>query len=84
VAAYGWPFFVAACLIILQDSLAFLQPQLLRMLLVYISDYQDSQGLGEAGVLGPSQGFLIATTMFIAGLIQSIILGQACFIGLCI
>jgi hypothetical protein len=46
-AAYGGPYLVAAVLKCLQDLLAFLQPQLLRTLLSYISEYQDARHLGE-------------------------------------
>ncbi|KAL1677546.1 P-loop containing nucleoside triphosphate hydrolase protein [Schizophyllum commune] len=38
--SYGGPYAVAACLKVVQDCLNFLQPQLLRWLLAYISEYQ--------------------------------------------
>jgi len=79
VAAYGGPYFVAACLKIVQDILGFLQPQLLRMLLAYISDYQDSRRIGGGAGPGSSQGFVIVGAMFVVAVVQSIILGQACF-----
>lgn len=39
-AAYGGPYTVAAGLKVLQDLLAFLQPQLLRLFLAFIARYQ--------------------------------------------
>lgn len=38
--AYGRSYAIAALLKIVQDCLAFLQPQLLRLLLAYISSFQ--------------------------------------------
>ncbi|KAF8527278.1 P-loop containing nucleoside triphosphate hydrolase protein [Gautieria morchelliformis] len=73
--AYGGPFAFAAFLKVIQDVLAFLQPQLLRILLSYITAYQQSR---EEGVKGPSpyQGFAIALLMFMAALCQTAILHQ--------
>ncbi|KAI0788813.1 metal resistance protein YCF1 [Abortiporus biennis] len=73
--AYGGPYAIAALLKICQDALAFLQPQLLRWLLSYISDYQRAR---YSGIEGPSatEGFSIAVLMFIASMSQSIILHQ--------
>jgi ATP-binding cassette, subfamily C (CFTR/MRP), member 1 len=79
--AYGWPYFLAACLKITQDCLAFLQPQLLRWLLAYISAYQSAQdGINFGGLPGPSplQGFAIAALMFSASATQTFILHQVC------
>ncbi|KAI9464554.1 P-loop containing nucleoside triphosphate hydrolase protein [Lactarius psammicola] len=63
--SYGGPFAVAACLKILQDCLSFLQPQLLRLFLSFISAYQSAR-LSDTSNLGPSplEGFSIATVMF--------------------
>jgi ATP-binding cassette, subfamily C (CFTR/MRP), member 1 len=74
-AAYGGPYALAAALKLLQDCLAFLQPQLLRRLLVFISDYQSARNNGEEP---PSayQGFAIAAVMFVAALAQTMILHQ--------
>jgi ATP-binding cassette subfamily C (CFTR/MRP) protein 1 len=76
-AAYGGPYLVAAFLKIAQDCLAFLQPQLLRILLAYISSYQDARRIGHDPDPGAVQGFVIAAIMFIAAAIQSILIGQA-------
>jgi ATP-binding cassette, subfamily C (CFTR/MRP), member 1 len=72
--AYGGPFAVAAALKILQDLLAFLQPQLLRLLLSYISLYQSSRL--DDGRPSELQGFAIAIIMFIASVAQTICLNQ--------
>lgn len=60
---------------VLQDCLAFLQPQLLRLLLSYITSYQLSR---EEGVKGPSpyKGFAITLLMFGAAMTQTILLHQ--------
>ena len=60
---------------VIQDLLAFLQPQLLRLLLSYITDYQRSR---EEGTKGPSpfEGFAIALLMFFASMAQTAILHQ--------
>ncbi|KDR65747.1 hypothetical protein GALMADRAFT_232908 [Galerina marginata CBS 339.88] len=73
--AYGGPYAVAAGLKVMQDLLAFLQPQLLRMLLAYISLYQSARFHPERK---PSdlEGFAIAIVMFVASVIQTICLNQ--------
>ncbi|KAL1745932.1 P-loop containing nucleoside triphosphate hydrolase protein [Schizophyllum fasciatum] len=63
--SYGGPYAAAACMKVVQDCLNFLQPQLLRWLLAYISEYQRA-----------AEGFLIAIIMFAAGMAQTIILNQ--------
>ncbi|KAF5351595.1 hypothetical protein D9758_007166 [Tetrapyrgos nigripes] len=76
--AYGAPYCSAAILKLIQDSLAFLQPQLLRWLLSYISLYQSAR-LWDAETPGkphPLQGFCIAFIMFVASTAQTIILNQ--------
>jgi ATP-binding cassette subfamily C (CFTR/MRP) protein 1 len=78
--AYGGPYLGAACLKVIQDCLAFLQPQLLRLLLAYISSYQDSRRLDDGSGPGGIQGFVITVSMFCAAVIQSIILNQACLL----
>ncbi|KAF8909428.1 multidrug resistance-associated ABC transporter [Gymnopilus junonius] len=73
--AYGGPYAIAAGLKIIQDLLAFLQPQLLRILLAYISWYQSTRFQPNDR---PSdlEGFAIAMTMFVASVIQTICLNQ--------
>ncbi|EMD38835.1 hypothetical protein CERSUDRAFT_92869 [Gelatoporia subvermispora B] len=73
--AYGGPYAFAALLKLIQDSLAFLQPQLLRWLLAYISEYQSTRHSGEASP-SPLEGFAIAVIMFVASCVQTVILHQ--------
>lgn len=75
--AYGGPYVGAAFLKLLQDSLAFLQPQLLRWLLAYISSYQYTKGAAHL-LVGPSplEGYAIAIIMFVASMVQTVILHQ--------
>ena len=77
-ASYGGPLAFAACLKLIQDCLAFLQPQLLRLFLSFISSYQSARLSGMSEHLAPSavEGFSIATLMFLAAITQSIILHQ--------
>ncbi|EAU90288.2 metal resistance protein YCF1 [Coprinopsis cinerea okayama7 len=76
--AYGGPYAVAAGLKVIQDLLAFAQPQFLRWLLSYISDYQGARLLPDDDPLRPSkfEGFAIAVIMFVASVIQTIALNQ--------
>ncbi|KAJ7050501.1 multidrug resistance-associated ABC transporter [Mycena amicta] len=73
--AYGGPYAVALLLKVFQDLLAFLQPQLLRLLLAYIARYQNSryQGDDRPSVL---EGFSIAVLMFVASVAQTVLLNQ--------
>jgi len=75
--SYGGPYMGAAFLKILQDSLAFLQPQLLRLLLAYISNYQTTKGAANLLVgSSPLEGYFIAIIMFVTSMTQSVILHQ--------
>ncbi|EPQ56430.1 multidrug resistance-associated ABC transporter [Gloeophyllum trabeum ATCC 11539] len=74
--AYGGPYGLAALLKIVQDCLAFLQPQLLRWLLVYIASYQSIRTNDNPNHLSKVQGYAIALIMFAAALAQSVILQQ--------
>jgi ATP-binding cassette subfamily C (CFTR/MRP) protein 1 len=78
--SYGGPYLGAAFLKLLQDSLAFLQPQLLRWLLAYISNYQSTKGAAHL-LVGPSplEGYAVAIIMFVASMIQTVILHQVTF-----
>jgi hypothetical protein len=81
--AYGGPYAVAAGLKVIQDFLAFLQPQLLKLLLRFISAYQDAH-FAPGGGNGPTslEGFTIAVVMFIAAIIQTICVHQVCHVRL--
>lgn len=74
--AYGGPILVALFLKVIQDSLAFVQPFLLEALLSYISEYQESKGSGFMAHATPLFGYTIAVIMFIASMIQTVILHQ--------
>lgn len=76
--AYGGPYAVAALLKVLQDCLAFLQPQLLRWFLAYISAYQSSRFAPEDDPTRRTQfeGFAIAIIMVVAAIIQTVTLNQ--------
>ncbi|KAG1838637.1 P-loop containing nucleoside triphosphate hydrolase protein [Suillus subalutaceus] len=75
--SYGGPYMGAAFLKLLQDSLAFLQPQLLRWLLAYISNYQSTKGAANI-LVGPSplEGYIVAIIMFVTSMAQSVVLHQ--------
>lgn len=77
--AFGSPYAFAAFLKLVQDTLSFLQPQFLRWLLAYISDYQGALfGAQFGGSPGPDplEGFAIAALMFVAAVTRSFILHQ--------
>ncbi|KAI6044047.1 P-loop containing nucleoside triphosphate hydrolase protein [Pisolithus marmoratus] len=75
-AAYGGPYMLAGCLKIVHDSLILVQPQLLRWLLLFITNYQSAKGRTFIG--GPSlfEGFAVALTMFVASMMQAVTLNQ--------
>ncbi|KAI3619753.1 metal resistance protein ycf1 [Moniliophthora roreri] len=77
--AYGGPYAFAAFLKFIQDALAFLQPQLLRWLLAYISSYQSAR-LGfwdtDSPKPNPMEGFAIAILMLLVSSAQTILLNQ--------
>ncbi|EEB93360.1 hypothetical protein MPER_07992, partial [Moniliophthora perniciosa FA553] len=77
--AYGGPYAFAAFLKFIQDALAFLQPQLLRWLLAYISSYQSARlGFWDTNSPKPNpvEGFAIAFLMLLASSAQTILLNQ--------
>lgn len=80
--AYGGPYAVAAGLKITHDLLAFLQPQLLRWFLSYISAYQETR-LDATERPSKFEGFLIALLMFVASVVQTIFLNQVSDMILC-
>lgn len=59
--------------------LAFLQPQLLRLLLSYIARYQSARPSSSppaSGAPNALEGFSIAVLMFVASLMQTVVLHQ--------
>ncbi|KAK2463720.1 hypothetical protein APHAL10511_004471 [Amanita phalloides] len=76
--AYGPHYAIAALLKIIQDCFAFLQPQLLRWLLAYISRHQDARFdlLRQEPRPSALEGFAIALTMFLSAVVQTATLNQ--------
>jgi ATP-binding cassette, subfamily C (CFTR/MRP), member 1 len=72
--AYGGPYAFAALLKIICDCFSFLQPQLLRWLLSFITRYTNNHSIDGPS---PYEGFSIAVLMFITSIIQTIIMHQA-------
>ena len=70
----GIPFQLA--LKFIQDSLAFIQPQLLRLLLSYITHYQEARTNPDDPRPSPYTGFAIAFCMFFAAMCQTTLLHQ--------
>jgi ATP-binding cassette subfamily C (CFTR/MRP) protein 1 len=68
--AYGLPYVVAGILKAVYDSLSFLQPQLLRLLLSFVSSY------GTDAPMPPVAGFGIAIAMFLAANAATALLHQ--------
>jgi ATP-binding cassette, subfamily C (CFTR/MRP), member 1 len=77
-AAYGSTYAEAAVLKIIQDILAFAQPQFLRWFLAYISLYQAATSGPTGNPKSPSafKGFAIVTGMFVCATVQTIVLHQ--------
>lgn len=68
--AYGGPYFIAGVLKATYDCMSFLQPQLLRLLLSYVSSY------GTDHPLPPIAGFGISIMMFVTANIGTAMLHQ--------
>ena len=76
--AFGRPFVFAGFLKLLQDMLAFSQPWLLKQLLVFIASFATS-GSGSDGVAEPEPlywGYIIAVSMFLTAIAQTLLLHQ--------
>jgi ATP-binding cassette, subfamily C (CFTR/MRP), member 1 len=63
ISAYGRPFAVAAMFKLLQDCMAYLQPQLLRIFLAYIATYQSYYVTAKSGGPTAIEGFAIVIVM---------------------
>ncbi|ORY24672.1 hypothetical protein BCR39DRAFT_546075 [Naematelia encephala] len=68
--AYGWPYFVAGVLKALYDMLSFLQPQLLKILLAYVSSYGTDQPWPAVA------GYAISIAMFVTANVATAMLHQ--------
>jgi ABC-type multidrug transport system fused ATPase/permease subunit len=67
--SYGRTYAMAGVFKACQDMLAFVQPQLLRMLLTFVSTFEKDKS-------SPVKGFAIAGTMFLVSVIQTTALHQ--------
>lgn len=72
--AFGAPFMIGGAFKGLQDALAFIQPQLLRLLIRFVNDYSQSVKDGEP--LPLTKGMMIAGAMFLVSLTQTACLHQ--------
>lgn len=72
--AFGLPFLTGGIFKGMQDVLAFVQPQLLRLLIVFVNDYSES--LKEGDPLPLTKGFMIAGAMFVVSVTQTACLHQ--------
>lgn len=72
--AFGIPFLTGGIFKGMQDILAFVQPQLLRLLIVFVNDYSES--LKEGDPLPLTKGFMIAGAMFVVSVTQTACLHQ--------
>lgn len=72
--SFGAPFLIGGVFKGLQDALAFVQPQLLRMLIRFVNEY--SQSLEDGDPLPLTKGFMIAGGMFVVSVTQTAFLHQ--------
>ena len=72
--AFGAPFLLGGVFKALQDLLAFVQPQLLRLLIRFVNDYSQSVKDGEP--LPLTRGLMIAGAMFVVSVTQTACLHQ--------
>lgn len=72
--AFGLPFLTGGIFKGMQDTLAFVQPQLLRLLIVFVNNYSESVKEGQP--LPLTKGFMIAGAMFVVSVTQTACLHQ--------
>ncbi|KAI5970206.1 YCF1 [Candida margitis] len=72
--AFGSQFLLGGVFKAAQDCLAFIQPQLLRLLIKFVNDYSKSMKKGEP--LPLTRGLLIAVAMFVVSIMQTACLHQ--------
>lgn len=72
--AFGLSFMVGGVFKGLQDCLAFVQPQLLRLLIRFVNDYSES--VKEGNPLPLTKGLMIAGAMFLVSVTQTAFLHQ--------
>lgn len=72
--SFGLPFLIGGLFKFLQDGLAFVQPQLLRLLIRFVNDYSESVKKGDPIPL--ARGYMIAGAMFLVSVVQTTFLHQ--------
>ena len=72
--AFGSSFLIGGVFKGLQDSLAFVQPQLLRLLIKFVNEYSES--LKRDDPIPLTKGFMIAGSMFVVSVTQTACLHQ--------
>lgn len=72
--SFGIPFLVGGCFKAMQDTLAFIQPQLLRLLIKFVNEYSESLKTGNPIPL--TRGFMIAGCMFVVSVTQTAFVHQ--------
>lgn len=72
--AFGGQFLLGGVFKAAQDCLAFIQPQLLRLLIKFVNDY--SQSVKHGDPLPLTKGLLIAVAMFVVSIVQTACLHQ--------
>lgn len=72
--AFGGQFLLGGVFKAAQDALAFVQPQLLRLLIKFVNDYSRSVEKGDP--LPLTRGLMIAVSMFIVSVVQTASLHQ--------
>ena len=73
---FGYDMLIAAIFKVIHDILAFVQPQLLRILIKFVTDYNRERELNALENLPIVKGFMIAIAMFLVGFVQTCVLHQ--------
>ncbi|CAN3364922.1 metal resistance protein Ycf1p [Diutina catenulata] len=73
--SFGLPFILGGLFKAMQDMLAFVQPQLLRLLIKFVNDYSESRNDPE-GPIPLTRGYMIAFAMFVVSVTQTTCLHQ--------
>lgn len=74
VKAFGLRFLLGGFFKAFQDCLAFLQPQLLRLLIQFVNDYSEARSQGDP--IPITRGFMISGGMFVVSVTQTAFLHQ--------
>lgn len=74
IKSFGLRFALGGVFKAVQDSLAFVQPQLLKLLIQFVNDYSESRKQGDP--LPLTRGFMIAGGMFVVSVTQTGFLHQ--------